>query len=116
MKFTIPMIPPSMNKYKGRSNVWEWRQDKEEWEGYVKYFCRPAPRKPIDKCAVVITYYFGTKHRHDPNNYDGQFITDGLVKSNIIKDDDFEHIELVLRGAYDKDNPRTVITIYEKEN
>lgn len=115
MTYEIPNIPPSMNKYKGRSNIWEWRKDKTEWESYVRAFCRPIPKEPIKKCVLTITYFFDSRRRHDPNNYDGQFITDGLVKSGIIVDDDFSHIELILRGDYDKKNPRTEITIKEIE-
>ncbi len=113
LKFSIPFIPPSMNKYKGRSNVWEWRADKTEWECLINLFCRPRPAAPIDKCVLTITYYFDSRRRHDPNNYDGQFLTDGLVKAGIIADDSFDHIELVLRGEYDKKRPRTEIVICE---
>lgn len=111
MIYTIPQIPPSMNKYKGRNNMWEYRRDKTIWEGLVAAYCRPKPPEPIPKCILTLTYYFPTKIRHDPNNYDGQFITDGLVKSGIIADDNFDCIELVLRGAHDKANPRTCIEI-----
>ncbi len=100
-----------MNKYKGRSNVWEYRRDKEEWEKKVWAYCRPRPDKPYEKCRVTLTYYFPTRIRHDPNNYDGQFITDGLVKCRIIQDDSFDCVELVLRGKYDKTNPRTEVKI-----
>lgn len=116
MKYTIPEIPPSMNKYKGRSNVWQYRKDKEEWEEKVAVYCRPRPKKPIEKSTLTLTYYFKTRIRHDPNNYDGQFITDGLVKAGIIADDSFDNIDLVLRGSHDKENPRTEIEIVEVEN
>ena len=111
LNYSIPEIPPSMNRYKGRSNIWEWRKDKENWEGLVWLYCRPAPPEPVQRCILTITYYFDSRRRHDPNNYDGQFITDGLTKAGIIQDDDFDHIDLVLRGAYDKSNPRTEIRL-----
>ncbi len=111
MKYTIPSIPPSMNKYKGRTNMWEYRRDKEAWEKQIWLLCRPRPDEPIEKCRLTLTYFFKDKRRHDPNNYDGQFITDGLVKSQIIKDDNFDCVELVLRGDYDKHNPRTEIEV-----
>jgi len=113
MTYTIPCIPPSMNKYKGRSNVWEYRRDKDEWEQRVSAYCRPRPQKPIARCVLTITYYFPTRIRHDPNNYDGQFLTDGLVKAGIITDDSFDVLDLVLRGDYDKKHPRTVIDILQ---
>ena len=115
IKYTIPGIPPSMNKYKGRSNMWEYHKDKKTWEKHISDYCKPKPDKPIQKCVLTITYFFKTRVRHDPNNYDGQFITDGLVKAGIIQDDNFDCIELVLKGNYDKSNPRIEITIKEWE-
>ena len=73
--------------------------------------CRPKPDKPFDKATVKITYHFRTKIRHDPDNYSGKFILDGLVKAEIIADDSFNNINLILSGKYDKDNPRTEIEI-----
>jgi Holliday junction resolvase RusA-like endonuclease len=116
IKFTIPFIPPSMNKYKGRENAHEYRSDKKEWERIVWVCCRPAPEKPVPKCILTITHFFPNRHRHDPNNYDGQFITDGLVKAKIIADDSFDCIELVLKGRYDKEKPRVEIEITEVHN
>lgn len=42
-------------------------------------------------------------------------ILDGLVRSGILLDDSFSCIELVLLGGYDKENPRTEITVEVKE-
>lgn len=111
MKYTIPAIPPSENKYKGRKNEWDYRADKKKWEEIVWAYCRPVPLLPIKKCVLTLTYFFPTKIRHDPNNYSGQFITDGLVKAKILDDDSFNCIKLVLCGEYSKENPRTEIEI-----
>lgn len=116
IQYTIPAIPPSMNKYKGRENVWAYRRDKKAWEEMVFFCCTPRPERPVSKCRLTLTYFFKRRVRHDPNNYDGQFITDGLVKAGILADDSFACIELVLRGDYDKDNPRTEIEITEAKN
>ena len=113
MIFTIPMIPPSDNHFKGRKNVWEYRELKKQWCDTIMTMCRPRPKIPIQKAVVTITYYFKTKARHDPDNYNGKFIMDGLVQGGIIADDSFDCIELRLRGGYDKANPRTEITITE---
>lgn len=113
MKYTIPAIPPSMNKYKGRKNEWEYRKDKQIWEQMVSVYCRPRPARPVEKCKLTLTYFFPTKIRHDPNNYDGQFITDGLVKCGVIADDSFACLELVLKGEHDKSNPRVEIQVEE---
>ena len=80
----------------------------------MRGYCRPKPSEPIKKCVVRITYFFRTRQRHDPDNYNGKFILDGLREAGIIEDDSFSNIELQLCGSYDKENPRTEITVKEK--
>ena len=113
MKFIIPDIPPSDNRFKGRKNVWEYRQTKKWWLDTMIMLCRPKPLKPVLKADVTITYFFKDKRRHDPDNYSGKFILDGLVQGGIIADDDFNPIDLKVRGDYDPKNPRTEIEITE---
>lgn len=110
-KYVIPFIPPSNNKFKGRQNPWEYRTLKKEWEKIVAVYCRPKPSFPMQRCTVTINYYFKTKARHDPDNYNGVFLLDGLVKCGILQDDSFDCIDLVLRGGYDKINPRTEVEL-----
>lgn len=76
-------------------------------------YCRERPEKPIDRARVTLTYYFEDKRRHDPDNYAGKMILDGLVRSKIIADDSFGNIDLVLRGRVDKKNPRTEVSVEE---
>lgn len=111
MTYTIPQIPPSLNKFAGRENTWEYRKIKQEWKDIVAAYCRPKPINPIAKCVVTITYYFPDRRRHDPDNYAGKQLLDGLVTNGIIADDSFNCIDLILRGDYDKRNPRTEIQI-----
>ena len=113
MKYTINAIPPSNNKFKGRQNHWEYRELKKQWETLVKCVCNPKPPKPLENVVVLIKYYFPTKIRHDPDNYSGVFILDGLVKAGILKDDSFDCISLVLDADCDRNNPRTEIYIVE---
>ena len=112
--YTIPDIPPSLNKFAGRENVWAYRADKKQWQVLCAAYCRPKPPEPIKKCVVRITYFFRTRQRHDPDNYNGKFILDGLREAGIIEDDSFSNVELQLCGAYDKENPRTEIMIKEE--
>ena len=111
MKITIPEIPPSLNKYAGRLNGLEYRTEKQRWIGLMRAYCKK--QKPMDKAIVTITYYFPTRHRHDPDNYNGKMLMDGLTDRGVIADDSFDHVELRLRGEYDRQNPRTEITIEE---
>ena len=113
MKYIIPEIPPSNNKFIGRNARWEYQEIKKYWEELIFYTCRPRPDKPFKKAVVTLTYYFPTKIRHDPDNYAGKLILDGLTRAGIIEDDSFDHVQLVLRGGYDKENPRTEIEVEE---
>jgi len=110
MKYTIPAIPPSLNKFAGRNNVHEYRKLKQEWTMLVKLCCRKAPA-PLDRATVAITYFFPDKRRRDPDNYCGKLILDGLTAAGVIKDDSFACIDLVLRGEHDRTNPRTEIEV-----
>ena len=114
MKYIIPEIPPSNNKFIGRNARWEYQKVKKYWEELIFYTCRPRPDKPFKKAVVTLTYYFPTKIRHDPDNYAGKLILDGLTRAGIIEDDSFEHVQLVLCGGYDKENPRTEIEVEER--
>lgn len=83
----------------------------KQWQALCAAYCRPKPSEPIKKCVVRITYYFRTKQRHDPDNYNGKFILDGLRAAGIIEDDSFKNVELQLCGSHDKENPRTEIEV-----
>lgn len=109
--YTIPDIPPSLNKFAGRENVWAYRADKKQWQALCAVHCLPKPSTPIKKCVIRITYFFRTRQRHDPDNYNGKFILDGLREAGIIEDDSFSNIELQLCGSCDKENPRTEIEV-----
>lgn len=107
----VPEIPPSHNKYAGRLNCWEYRVEKQRWKDLICLMCRKKLKQPFERGTVTLTYYFGDKRRHDPDNYAGKMILDGLVAARIIKDDSFDNIELILRGRYDKEHPRTEIEV-----
>jgi crossover junction endodeoxyribonuclease RusA len=115
IKFTIPAIPPSNNKYIGRDAKWEYQNFKKLWCGYVAVYCRDKPEKPFEKSVVRIQYYFRDKRRRDPDNYSGKFLLDGLVAAGIIQDDSFDNITLEIRGGYDRKKPRTEIEITRTE-
>lgn len=110
-RYTIPRIPPSLNRFAGRKNHWEYRNQKQQWKDLVVLLCRKKPGMPYSRAVVTITYYFPDRTRRDPDNYNGKMILDGLVVAGIIRDDSFKCVRLVLRGEYDKQNPRTEIEI-----
>ncbi|WP_416348761.1 RusA family crossover junction endodeoxyribonuclease [Massilioclostridium coli] len=114
-KYIIPEIPPSNNKFIGRNTRWQYQAEKKRWAEMIAWLCRPKPPTPIPKAQVTLDYYFGNRIRHDPDNYSGKMVLDGLVKAGIIQDDSFSCIRLRLNGKYDKSSPRLEITVEELE-
>lgn len=119
MIVTVKGVPPSLNAFAGRNNVWDYRKTKQKWTWAVKSACMASknrPKKPWEKAVVDITYFFPDKRRRDPDNFSGKFLLDGLTKAGVIVDDDLNHISVIIQGEYDKANPRTQIMIINKEN
>lgn len=110
-RYTIPAIPPSNNQFIGRTNFREYQRVKKQWAALINMVCRPKPSAPLDGVAVRIQYFFPTRVRHDPDNYAGKMLLDGLVGAGIIKDDSFDCITLEISGGYDKHNPRTEVEV-----
>ena len=109
-------VPPSLNRFNGRQNQWEYRAVKAEWTQRVWAMAKQGRvREPLEKAVVTITYYFPDARRRDPDNYCGKLLLDGLTKAGVIKDDDFNHITLVLRGAVDHQDPRTEVEVKKDE-
>ena len=111
-RYRIPRIPMSLNKFIGRKNVWEYREEKKNWKDLCFAYCKPRPSKPIDKANVILTFYFSDRRRHDADNYQ-KMLLDGLVYAGIIADDDFGHITVTCKGGYDKARPRVEIEVEE---
>lgn len=114
-RYTIPEIPPSNNKFIGRTNRWEYQDAKKQWAGYVQVFCTPKPSKPLERAVVTLVYHFTDKKRRDPDNYSGKMILDGLVKAGIIADDSFYCIDLQLKAVYDGRGETEIFVEGEKE-
>lgn len=118
MRITLKGVPPSLNRFAGRQNSWEYRDAKSRWTQLVWAASRASkdrPAKPMERADVEILYYFPTRSRHDADNYSGKFLLDGLTKAGVIVDDDLAHIRTHIAGDYDKREPRTVITVREVE-
>lgn len=110
MKIILPLIPPTINKYIGRSNIWEYQNDKKKLSKEVKMLTIGNNPK-FDYCNVTITYFFKDKRRRDPSNYD-KMLLDALIEANIIVDDSYSVInEFKTLGRVDSKNPRTEIEI-----
>lgn len=114
MQIEIRGTPPSLNKFAGRGNSWAYREDKRAWTEAVWAACKSCkdrPKTPYTFAEVDIHYVFPTRARHDADNYAGKFLLDGLTKAGVILDDDMAHIRVSVSGSYDRQNPRTIITV-----
>ena len=114
MKIVINEIPPSNNKYMGKTyNYHSYQEEKRRWHWMIKSALNNVgkPKKPFEKALVQITYYFKDKRRRDPDNYSGKMLLDPLVREGILIDDSFKVVTLVLAAGHDKDDPRTEINI-----
>lgn len=120
ISYTIKLPPVSkknsqqilMNKKTGRPFIMPSRKFKE-YEEQAAWFLKPRPPRPID-CPLTIKclFYMPTRRRVDLTNL-LEAADDVLVNEKIIADD---HCGIVVshdgsRVLYDKDNPRTEITI-----
>ena len=118
MRITLRGCPPSLNQFVGKVNGNEYRAAKSQWTRTVYYLAKASkdrPAEPYKLADVEIMYYFPDRRRHDPDNYAGKLLLDGLTKAGVIEDDSFDHIRLHVAGGYDKRDPRTVITVREVE-
>lgn len=112
MKIVLPFIPPTINKYIGKSNIWEYQADKKKIHEAVR-LCTIGNNPKYKKCKMKVEYYFKDRRRHDPSNYD-KMLLDGLIEANIITDDSYDVIvEFTTVGKYDKLKPRTEVYIEE---
>lgn len=111
----IATIPPTINKYIGRTNIWQYQKDKKEYEEENIYLnLNKRPKEPIEKCNIDLEFYFKDKRKRDLNNYE-KFIFDFLVSGGYIEDDNYNVIiEQKMSGYVDKNNPRVEIEITER--
>lgn len=84
-----------------------------QYEREAAWFLKPRPPRPIEcEVSVKCLFYMPTRRRVDLNNL-LEAATDLLVSAGVLKDD---HYGIVVshdgsRVLYDKENPRTEITI-----
>lgn len=114
MTYEIPAIPPSNNRFIGRTNYREYQRIKKQWAELIALLCRPRPKEPLSGVTVKISYYFPDNRRRDPDNYSGKMILDGLKNAGIIRDDSFKEISLLLDASFGSKDAKTVIEIEEQ--
>ena len=66
MKIVLKGVPPSLNRFAGRLNNWEYRNAKKQWTDAVQWACRAEKaRETPEKALVRIDYFFPDKRRHE---------------------------------------------------
>ena len=92
---------------------------KQKWKFFTIWMCRKLGYSGLmlDKFMVDVITYMPTRRRSDCDNTIPKFILDGFTEAGFITDDDYKHLtSLTLRMGYDKDNPRTEITVTTIDN
>jgi len=108
-------IPPSLNEWINMNPL--QRNDlKQKWKEFVVFLVNHYELSDlmIPKCKIDIMYTFGTRHRHDADNYTPKFIFDGLTEAKVLADDDFGHVTSVTIGTfgYEQNNAKTEIIFH----
>lgn len=118
--YVIPLVPVTkknsqqimLNRKTGRPFIMPSAKYKQ-YEREAERFLQPRPHRPIEcELNVKCLFYLPTRRKTDLNNL-LEAVTDLLVHAGIIADD---HYGIVAahdgsRCYWDKDNPRTEITI-----
>lgn len=123
-KYTIPLPPVTkknsqrilVNRKTGMPFIAPSSAYKR-YEEQAIYFLTPKPKTPMaGSYRVATVFYMPTRRKVDITNL-MEATHDLLVKGRILADDNYTIIESVdgSRVKYDKDNPRTEITIEELE-
>lgn len=83
----------------------------KEYKKKVREIAKEAVDNPTPQGIVMeITYYFPDNRRRDVQNYE-RCICDSLI--GIVYNDDSQITDMTLRKRMDKEDPRTVIKIWE---
>ena len=104
------------NHRTGKPFIAPSRQYKKYEQAAMRYLT-PKPKAPLSgRYRVATGFYMPTRRKVDLTNL-MEAAHDLLVKGRILADDNYTIIESVdgSRVKYDKDNPRTEITIEELE-
>ncbi len=106
-------LHPSINQWMILPRM-QMNQLKQKWKALVVWWVKDLGYQDLklDKFEIEFKTYMPTKRRSDPDNFSPKFINDGFTEAGLIIDDDGNHLKkLSLITDYDKDHPRTEVTI-----
>ena len=123
LTISLPLAcQPSLNEWRR----WHWaRRAKHQREvadrvAYEVLIAReqagePRHQEPMRKARLTAVYHFPTKARQDPSNRSQKFTGDALVACGVLVDDDFAHLEEVVRMGEVEKPGRIEIVVEEVE-
>ena len=102
--FTLPLdCQPSLNAWRR----WHWAvraRHQREVADAVLVATRTAGwvngSTPLSKARVTAVFHFPSNVQRDPSNYSLKFVADALVACGVLVDDDFLHMEEVVRMGH----------------
>lgn len=110
MYIKIDKLPPNINKYIGRTNIWEYQHNKKAYHKLIR-MATIGNNPNISKCNMTVTYHFKDKRKRDTHNLT-KCLLDGLVDAEIIEDDNYTVLKKYTEiGVYDKGNEYLEIDI-----
>lgn len=115
----IPRVPISQNSDEWRER-WARRRYKAEWQRDAFNLCKVHKIPPLHQVRLYAVVYWGDRRRRDLDNHHPTIfkaVQDGLEAAGVILADDTRYIPELpgLRFGYDKERPRTEITVTELE-
>ena len=116
-KIALPYVPISQNSDEWRGR-WSRAKYKSAIENDVWTICKAQKFPPLKQARLYATVFFPDKRIRDLDNYYAPLykgLLDGLQDASVIPGDDTRYIPELpgLRFGYDKENPRTEITIHD---
>lgn len=109
---------PSINEWMILSRM-EMNTLKQKWKDFICWWVKYLGYEnlKLNNFEIIVTTFFDSKGKTDPDNLVPKFILDGFTESGMIVDDNGKHLKaLTLKTDYDKNNPRTEIEIIDKNN
>jgi Holliday junction resolvase RusA-like endonuclease len=110
-RIILKPIPPSLNAWMVMPRF-KMNSEKQAWKDFGAWLVKHYgyENKKIERCKIIIEYFFEDRRRRDSDNYTPKNLFDSFTVSGLLIDDDFNHVEsLTIKGNYSKSNPRTEI-------
>lgn len=106
-------IHPSINEWCILPRI-QMNDLKQKHKDFIVWYIKKLGYEDLmlDRFDMFIKIYMPSRRRADCDNFTNKFWDDGFTESGFIVDDDYKHMRsMMITMDYDKENPRTEITI-----